>query len=407
MERLTSAGLRELLERIGPALTNGSANVISVVAIRDYSGSKWARKRELVEEFIERAFARVCPEGGLLVALNDIEYLAMHGEVARWPALNRSAAILRETLTFFVGKAEHQDIRLMAVTGFNDGELAIQTVNPATLPAADEPPLGYLSRGGDDSVPPMTELCGRERERVRLVADAQEVEARHAAVPTWNVRDKVVTSFLVETTTEPRPTAELTPLLAAEVARSSLAFAVQQIREGQAAGTPVALHVPVPLAALSMAAGRYALLHRLRDLPADVRRLLLMELTDVPDGAPQARFSEAVTMFKPYARAVLARAPSETSNILQWGRCGLHGITLDCAGFDNADPGALARLGTFARNALALAPACVGYSLSTMTLLVSAWGAGFTHLGGAAVSSEVRELAPVRLPPENFYARVA
>src|SRR5439155_833422 len=83
-----------------------------------------------------------------------------------------------------------------------------------------------------------------------------------------------------------------TPLLAAEVARSSLAF-IQQIRKGQAAGTPVALHVPVPMAALSMAAGRYALLHRLRDLPTDVRRLLLVELADVPDGTPQARLGEA------------------------------------------------------------------------------------------------------------------
>ncbi|MDB5447775.1 MAG: hypothetical protein JWQ97_3092 [Phenylobacterium sp.] len=406
MERLTSGGLGDLLERVGPALTSGSANVISVAAIRAFTGGKWSRKRELVEEFVERAFARTSPDGGLVVALNDIEYLTIHADASRWTALNLSGAILRETLTFFLGKAERQDIRLLQVTGFSNGELAVEPVNPACLEGPGEAATSFgLSSRTDESLPPVTRLSGRKTQSIRLVAGGVGVDATHLTLPTWNVRDKVVTSFLVETMTSPEPTAELPPLLAAEVARSSLEFAAQQVRACVEAGAPVAMHVPVPLSALSMAAGRYPLLHLMRDLSPSVRRLLVVELTDVPDGVPQSRLSEAVSMLAPHARAVLARAPSEMANILQWRRCGLHGVTLDCRRIHTADRGTLARLSTFARNALALAPACVGYSLNTMSLMVSAWGAGFTHLSGPAISREVRSLAAVRLSPRDLYSQ--
>jgi hypothetical protein len=402
MERLTSGGLHEVLDRVGPAISQGSVNVISVVAIRDGSGERWSRKREQVEDFVERAFARSNPGGGLIVALNDIEFLAIHADTSRWAALSLSAAILKETLTFFVGEAAREDVRVMQVTGFADGELAVAPVDLGRLAASAEDVWGQGSR--DHSVPP-SEAIDSVTKSVRLVSGELEVEATHRAKPTWNVKDKVVTSFLVETCTTPVATAALPPLLASEVARSSLAFAAHHMGAGCDGGEPIAMHVPVPLSALALTAGRYPLLHVLRDLSPDVRRLLVLELTDVPDGVPQSRLAEAVSMLAPHARAVLARAPSDGADLLQWRRCGLHGITLDCSMLDAADRSVLTRLGAFARSALAMAPACVGYSLDAMSLLVSAWGAGFTHLGGAAVTTEVTRLAAIRLPSRDLYRR--
>ena len=402
MERLTSGSLRDLLEQAGPALTNGCAQVISVAAIRDSSGARWARRREQVAEFVERAFLRASSGGGLVVALNEIEYLVVHAESTRWAALNNSAGILRETLSFFLGEVERPAVRVMEVTGFADGELAVQEVSPACLAPTADPP-----RPRSATVPPPWSPMGGTAgpKRARLVSGALEIEASHQLQPAWNVRSKAVTSFLVETATSPQPTAVLPPAMAAEVACSSLAFAAEQVRACCVAGAPVALHVPVALGALSIQAGRHRLLSQLKELPDEVRRLIVLELTEVPDGVPQGRLSEAVGMLSPHARAILARAPSEQASLLQWRRCGLNGITLDCGHIEPSDRQALTRLSHFARNAVALAPACVGYSLSTMSLLVSAWGAGFTHVSGDAVSKEVSELAAVRLAPRELYAR--
>lgn len=86
-------------------------------------------------------------------------------------------------------------------------------------------------------------------------------------------------------------------------------------------------------------------------------------------------------------------------------RCGLRGVTLDCEHIRVPDSLALANLSSFARTALALAPARVAYSLHSKSLLIAAWGAGFTHLSGAALGNEMSLVAAVRLLPLELYRR--
>ncbi len=406
MERLTSGALRELLEQAGPALTSGSANVISVAAIRDGSGDRWARKREQVAEFVARAFQRANSGGGLVTPLSEIEYLVLHADTTRWAALNLSAGILRETLSYFLGQAEPQHVRLMEVTGFSNGELAVRSVDPTCLASEDPDVVGRASSSTEPSPPWSPQLLGAQAAgSLHLNALGLEVEVSHALQPTWNIRNRAVTSFLVETLTSPR--LDLSPMAAAEVARSSLTIAAEQLVACCAAGAPVALHVPIPIGALTVQTGRHGLISTLKGLPREARRLLVLELTDVADGVPQGRLSEAIAMLTPHARAILARAPNEWANLVQWRRCGLNGITLDCSAIEASDRQAQSRLSSFARNVLSFAPACVGYSLRETSLLVSAWAAGFTHVGGDAVSRRVSELAGVRLPPAELYGLAA
>ena len=75
MERLTSAAVREMLEKVAPSIAAGCVNVVSVEAIRDRSGDRWPRKREQVAAFVERTFARLSQPGDLMVGLNDAEFL--------------------------------------------------------------------------------------------------------------------------------------------------------------------------------------------------------------------------------------------------------------------------------------------------------------------------------------------
>lgn len=432
MDRLTSGGFTEVLDRLAPAIGRGSVNVMSVAAIRDRSPKTWARRREQVEAFVERAYHRISGDEGIIVALNDIEFLAVHTERSRLAALNLSASILKETLTFFVGTAARHDMRIMQVTDFRDGELSVQTVNPDHLlqtPApewersggsaaeADQawdridgtgelsPPDRRSRRGRDDDAPRWRPMDGRTGRAVRLTTAEHKLVAHHSLRFTWNAKNNVVTSFLIETRTEPQLTEAMSPLLASEAARATLAFAAHQVQSCCDSGTPVGMHVPVPIAALSNTAARYPVLQLLRELPLAVRRLLIVELTELPEGVPPSRLTEAVSMVSPHVRAVLARAPSETTNVLNWARCGLRGVTLDCDRIQVADSLALGAINIFARNALALAPACVGYSLHTKSLMIAAWSAGFTHLSGDALGREIPSVAAFRLLPLELYRR--
>jgi hypothetical protein len=138
MDRITSSGLRDVLEKVGPAIASGCVNVISVEAIREGSGDRWPRRREQVATFIERAFARVSQPGDIMVPLNDAEFVTVQPSVARSAALGLSASVLTETLAFFLGAAAREDLRLFQVTSFVDGQMAVQSVDAGQAVAGED-----------------------------------------------------------------------------------------------------------------------------------------------------------------------------------------------------------------------------------------------------------------------------
>ena len=416
MERVTSAALRDVLEKVGPAIAAGGANVISVEAIRDRSSERWPRKREQVIVFVERAFSRLSQPGDFIVTLNDYEFLAVQPSVSRTAALGISANILKETLAFFLGAAAREDLRLFQVMSFTNGELSVKPLDAGhILDGGDAGPWTGPAGSGDsaasgDSLAPLTEdLDWVETRRMRLSSPPNlDLDLAITPEPTWNVGARVVASFLLrpsmwltEGSLPERAVTcgELTPALAGEVAVGGLNFAADLIK----GGVQVALHAPLPWNAMTYSTTRYRLLHALRDIPPEVRRFLILEITDLSAGLPQSRLTEVVSMLAPYCRAVLARAPSEAHDVRAWRGCGLSGVTLDCRSFDASDRKGLQRLAVFAQRAAEASVACVGYGLPATNLMLAAWAAGFTHLGGPALSEEVTEpRSVVRLQAADF-----
>jgi hypothetical protein len=416
--------VRDLLDRVGPSIAAGSVNLISVEAIRERSGPRWERKREQVEQFVERAFGRTSSPGACIVALNDAEFVTVQPDLSRWAALNLSANVLKEALQFFLGSVSREDIRLLQVTSFIGGQLGVEPVDPGRFidgptegdgddrgpPAEPDAPVA-----GSGAAPPTAELHGRPRRRAMklVVALDGDLEAVSGADPIWNVRAKVVTSFVVDQgaagpACPDGPPAEMrwdeiSTTAAGDLALRNLVFAVSRIRAGRAAGLPIAMHAPLPLRAVSYSTTRYRLLHALRAVDEDVRKFLILELDELSEGLPQSRLSELVAMLAPHCRAVLARAPSETTSLQPWRRCGLSGVSLDCGHLEPADPGLQARLDAFARRARAVGPACLAYALPSRSVMLGAWAAGFTHLSGRPVLDRVHTLAAMRLDPRSFY----
>jgi hypothetical protein len=416
MERVTSAALRDVLEKVGPAIAAGGANVISVEAIRDRSSDRWPRKREQVIVFVERAFSRLSQAGDFIITLNDYEFLAVQPSVSRTTALGISANILKETLAFFLGAAAREDLRLFQVMSFTNGELSVKPLDAGHILDGGDPgpwtgPAGAEeSVASRDSLAPVSEdLDWVETRRMRLTSPPNlDLDLAITPEPTWNVGARVVASFLLhpsmwltEGSLPERAVTcgELTPALAGEVAIGGLTFAADLIK----GGVQVALHAPLPWNAMTYSTTRYRLLHALRDIPPEVRRFLILEITDLSAGLPQSRLTEVVSMLAPYCRAVLARAPSENHDVRAWRGCGLSGVTLDCRSFDASDRKGLQRLAIFAQRAAEASVACVGYGLPATNLMLAAWAAGFTHLGGPALSEEVTEpKAVVRLQAADF-----
>ena len=166
----------------------------------------------------------------------------------------------------------------------------------------------------------------------------------------------------------------------------------------------MALHAPLPWHAMAYSTSRYRILQALREIPGEVRRFLVLEITDLSGGLPQSRLAEQVAIVAPYARAVLARAPSDLTDVRGWRGCGLNGVTLDCDHLDAGDRKVQKRLEVFATRAAEASLACVGYGLPATSLMIAAWASGFTHLGGPSLTEEVaKPKTVVRVQPADIF----
>src|SRR3569623_221456 len=246
MERFTSAALRDVLDRVGPAIAAGGANIISVEAIRERSEGRWGRKREQVSAFVERAFSRLSQPGDFVANLNDAEFLTVQPSVSRSTAVSISASILKETLAFFLGAAAREDLPLFQVMGFENGELNVEPLDAVHVLDEAEAGRGVEAGSGsgrpadgDAQTPPSGDLIWSDTRRIRLASPPNiALGLQITPEPTWNVAAKVVASFVLRPAMwltvgaepeRPATCGELSAALAAEVAIGGLSFAADLI----------------------------------------------------------------------------------------------------------------------------------------------------------------------------------
>ena len=125
---------------------------------------------------------------------------------------------------------------------------------------------------------------------------------------------------------EPVDVADLTPGASAALTIQRLIF-IDELLGDDPSGPAFAVHCPISLIALSYSGARTAVLGELRRLVHGGRReRLILELIHLPEGLPESRLSEAIAQIRPYARAVVARAPSLATDVSLWARCGARAV---------------------------------------------------------------------------------
>ena len=405
---LTTAGPGNLIEKFNPAIAAGLAIVVSVEAIRERFGDRWPRKHEQVDAFVLRTTARLAGASAMIAAVNDVEFIIIQPNVEPLVGLNFAAAILKETLTFFLGQVNADDIRIFKVAGWDDGKLTLEPVRHDSSPHKPAPPASVA--GATNRAPFLRELSFARAKSVTLAPEgARPLVLEFAIEAVWNVNQRVVTSYAmlphltIEATGEDVAVSALSRDAALAVALEALGQAAAMIVEGMERSARFAVHVPVPLQGIMAVSKRHILLHALNDLSAEVRKLLALDLCGQSEGVPHSRMSELVTALAPACRAVLARAPSPAFKVQEWRGCRLSGISLDCSGLGPGDPHSLTRLASFAEEAGKVTKTIIGHSLATRSLTLAAWAAGFSHLSGETIRPALERPDAVRWTPNDLY----
>ena len=400
-----SPSITDMLRHAGAAeaALRGQVQLVSVGAIRDTVGDRWSRHQPLVEDFVTRAFARNASEDDLVVRVNDTDFLLIQPSRSPMGALSRSSVLLRETLTFFLGAAEAENIHISVVDRIGEDGLEATRVTGDQLEAAAGERAGDLSLSRDGSAP--WERFGVARPTRKMVAIKRpgqgEIQAIFYLDPVWHVAREAVVSFVVRTVAvqraldgelEPVDLPSLTTGAAAALTIQRLVFVSELLGVEDRPGSAIVIHAPVSLNALSHSGTRTAVLGELRRLVEGGRRArLIIELMHVPEGLPGSRLAEAVAQLRPYARTVLAHAPSLATDVSGWPRCGVGGVIhqVPSTGIASTEKAILAALPGAIDRARQAGVSASLYDVQTGSVALAAWTAGFSHLSGDHITARL------------------
>jgi hypothetical protein len=92
-----------------------------------------------------------------------------------------------------------------------------------------------------------------------------------------------------------------------EISVRAVDFAEHALKAGRDTERRFGVHVPVTVEAITPSRGRIELIRRLQHLADIDRSVIFFELVGCPNGAPQTRLLDLVSVLKPYCRPVIAR----------------------------------------------------------------------------------------------------
>lgn len=398
-----STSITDMLRHTGAndAAAEGLVHVVSVTAIRETVGERWARHQPLVEDFILRTFARNGREDDFIVPVNDTDFLLIQPGRTPMGALSRSSQLLRETLTFFLGAVEAENINISMVDRIGEEGLEATRASVEQIArAAQERPLD-LAQSFDGSAP--WERFGVPRPPRKAVTirrpNGADIQTVFYLEPVWHVARGAVVSFLVRTVCVQRTpeganetfdTAELAPGAAAALTIQRLVFVRELLGSEASPGLTVVIHVPISMNCLSYSGTRTSVLGELRRLvEGGHRNKLIIELDHVPDALPQSRLSETLAQVRPYARGVLVRVGTLNNDFSSWARTGAIGVIngLEDSGVERVEKETLKQLTGFVLRAQAAGLSAGLYGVRSRSLAIGAWGAGVKYLSGDYVVS--------------------
>jgi len=348
--RMVDAGLDASLERFGDRtlLAAGKVNLISLEAVRQRFGARWAMRQDHVMGFAERVVQRGVGLRGLYLRVSATDILLVQPDLGRLASQAACVRYLREILLHFLGDAELAGSGVMQVTRIASGAVDARELDPdaLNLAASDEPeaeeaapakPKSPPTAAADDPAQPARPSVDRWSPFVAV--DGRQLRVSATLEPVYELKGftrigfRLIRRVIVTRTGEELNATATADLSAADRLRIDLATIARGLDRVRADGEgerQLSLIVPLSYASLSSLRGRSELVQPLREAGAQVSCGVICEICDI-EGVPSGALYSAVALIKPFTLLVVGRLSEATPQVV--GRlpgAGLRGISLRC-----------------------------------------------------------------------------
>lgn len=426
---LAAADARSVIDRVSDPrlIEHGRLHILSLEAIRERMGPRWALRGEGVWTFLERQFGRDFSPAEQLTRLDDTHFLLVQPSADRHTAEGKAIRLLRDVLEFFLGASRMADIRIGVVTkvdadGISHSPLELpDDLDQVRLPDTgrlDSPPAEPLEQ---DAAAPQPSTAaglpwGRPLEvqgglsRFRFLRGELSHDVVFMLEPLWSVHTRAIVSYRLRplVLTEHGDRVPTGGLRVQDLIRLDAIVLAEARRRLSSAVQRFVLHVPIHHGTLGVVNGRQIITRVLDQMGEEARSSVIVSIEGLEAGAPQSRIAELTGILRGRCRGVVARAPDASTNVALWRGSRLSAVALDFSELDLSDAGLSNRLSAFAAQARPTANAIVAYALPSTSWLLTAWSSGFTHLGGDVLLERVgAEPAPVRFEAAEIWSSPA
>ncbi|HEY3697374.1 hypothetical protein [Phenylobacterium sp.] len=331
--RLLPGGLDDSLIRFNdPALlAAGKIVMISLDAVVERLGNKWALRCDQVYEHAERTLERIVGPQGYHLKVSGADYLICQPETGRFVGQANALRALREILGHFLGAAGLADTGVHEVVKVYGRSIEAHQLDAVTI---DAEAVHEAKAAVAQSAPAGADEC-----QARFVsADGRALRVSCALEPVFELKNfnrigmRLARRVLANGSDAPLLPDQLSALARADILRVDLATigrGLERLRAGTEAGRHPTLIVPVSFTTLSSQQGCHDVVKVFQEAATLVRNGVICEICDIA-GAPSAALSAAVSVIRPFALYVVGRLgaghPTATGALKGLG---LHGLSLD------------------------------------------------------------------------------
>tara|TARA_R110002124_G_scaffold82337_2_gene216158 strand:+ start:1079 stop:2287 length:1209 start_codon:yes stop_codon:yes gene_type:complete len=298
LDRVVEAGLPE----------QGRVFALSVEPIRNSLGPRWAGKRDQVWDAAERALARRLPPPDVFLRIDETTFLTAIVSVDAYQAQVLCSEVLRDLLTFFLGRSADEDVVLTRVASLSGQNLVCERIDPFAprpVQTAAAAAGGRVARPLDPSAwkPP---LAGRRHTAQVASRTGRLIDIELEVVPVWRLDQGTISAFRIAR--DLRQTDPVDNQAELEmIDRATLDFLLPLLEEYRREGGIFALVVPLSFSTLSAARPRIAVLDRCTPVADLMRQVVILEVEGLDAGVPSGRLSETVAMVRPFFRSLMLR----------------------------------------------------------------------------------------------------
>lgn len=418
--------------RLSAKIQAGNLQMIGLQAIRDALGDDWPKRREAINRIVDGVIRKHLGASDAHYHLDNDEYLVLFVQLNHAQARNRAAAIAAEAERLILGELPEHDIRLASTVAEIDSDFVtskvgsledlvahVKSTGQSGAAASMSGELGDVLLFGDDdgctgkddtiaSAPRSNPVMGAGPDLADLdqsldclfqkkTSAAFLKECQAAFYPNFSTKRRNFAFYTVHVTHTPTgrtadtsdPMLEDPEELSFLLDRYRLTTALLGLHRMVTGGHTGLISIPVSFATLAAARTRNVYLNRFKDLPAGLFRSLCLIITDIPDGTPASRISDAMNYIQRFCSSRILHIAPDVRLIDLYAATGCQGFSmaLPVAAADQA--ARLQVLSAFAKRATWHKMEAILWNVASTEDISLGTAAGFSFLAGDAVAPQI------------------